>query len=196
MRCQGRRAWQTVGMSFAANVREALEESQRLGFLGERDISEVIAHARAFVAALDGVHGTIVDLGSGGGVPGLVIAHDRPDLHVILVDRRAKRTDFLDRIVRRLHWGQRVSVMCVDAAEISGGQLVVDAVVARGFGPPMDTLTLSAGVVRHGGRIVISEPPDRDRPAQDRWGEDLLIEVGVTRTDNGRGQVSIFSRLR
>ena len=42
---------------------------------------------------------TVLDLGAGGGVPGLVIAHDLPDLHVTLLDRRAKRTDFLERVV-------------------------------------------------------------------------------------------------
>ena len=46
--------------------------------------------------------GTVVDLGSGGGVPGLVIARARPDLRLVLVDRRAARTDHLPRLVRRL----------------------------------------------------------------------------------------------
>ena len=57
---------------------EALAVSQRLGMLGERPIDEVIAHAGAFVDALAGTRGTVVDLGSGGGVPGLVIARAAP----------------------------------------------------------------------------------------------------------------------
>ena len=39
----------------------------------------------------------VLDIGSGGGLPGLVIAHDRPDVHVTLIDRREKRTDLLQR---------------------------------------------------------------------------------------------------
>ena len=37
-------------------------------------IEEVIDHADAFIAALVDVDGLVVDLGSGGGVPGLVVA--------------------------------------------------------------------------------------------------------------------------
>lgn len=176
-------------MSFDPDVYDVLHESQRLGFLGERDVSEVIDHARAFVVALTDVTGVVVDLGSGGGVPGLVIAHDRPDLEVVLVDRRAKRTDFLDRVVRRLRWNDRVSVLCVDASDLHSRVDVVDAVVARGFGPPMETLAFGAMVVRAGGRIVISEPPSGDR-----WADDSFAELGVTRVDDGHGQVSIFTR--
>ena len=80
-------------------VLDVLAESQRLGFLGGRPIDEVVEHARSFVDALDGVTGTVIDIGAGGGVPGLVVAHDRPDLRLTMVDRRAKRTDFLQRMV-------------------------------------------------------------------------------------------------
>lgn len=171
-------------------VMNALEQSQRLGFLGDRPIAEVVDHARAFVAALDDVSGRVADLGSGGGVPGLVIAHDRPDLHVVLVDRRAKRTDFLDRMVRRLSWGARVSVVCSDVEDlIAGGGHVVDAAVARGFGPPMWTLELGTRLVRPGGITVISEPPNGDR-----WDQDLTDELGVCRVDDGDGTVSVFRR--
>ncbi len=51
--------------------------------LGAAPVPGVIDHSEAFVAALRGVTGTVVDLGSGGGVPGLVIAWRRPDLRVI-----------------------------------------------------------------------------------------------------------------
>jgi 16S rRNA (guanine527-N7)-methyltransferase len=76
---------------------DALRASQRLGMLGGRSIYEVVDHASAFVAALADVRGLVVDLGAGGGVPGLVIAAARPDLRLVLVDRRATRTDHLRR---------------------------------------------------------------------------------------------------
>lgn len=164
-----------------------LEESQRLGFLGERDITDVIEHARSFVAALDGVSGTVIDLGSGGGIPGVVIAHDRPDLRLILIDRRAKRTDFLDRMIRRLDWSDRVSVVCADVEEFIDVAPGIDVAVARGFGPPISTLTLAARLVRPGGRVIISEPPNGER-----WPENVVSELGVSRLDDGQGQVSVF----
>lgn len=179
----------TLGAVFDPAVRDVLDESQRLGFLGERDIAEVIDHAQAFVKALDGVTGTVADLGSGGGVPGLVIAHDRPDLKVVLIDRRAKRTDFLDRMVRRLKWSDRVTVVCADVEQVIGTEPTIDAAVARGFGPPAVTLQMGARLVQPGGRVIISEPPQGER-----WPQELLADLGVFRLDDGQGTVSIFER--
>lgn len=174
---------------FDPDVLAVLEESQRLGFLGDREITEVVEHARAFVDALDGVGGTVADLGSGGGIPGLVIAHDRPDLQLLLVDRRAKRTDFLDRMVRRLRWADRVTIICADVEDVITTAPTIDAAVARGFGPPATTLSVASRLVRGGGRVIISEPPQGER-----WPSELLTELGVRRLDDDRGTVSIFEK--
>jgi len=171
-------------------VLDVLAESQRLGFLGERSIGEVVEHARAFVDALDNVTGTVIDLGAGGGVPGLVIAHDRPDLHLTMLDRRAKRTDFLRRMILRLRWSERVEVVTDDvSATILSSPESFDNAVARGFGPPDVTLSVAAQLVRPGGRIVISEPPSGDR-----WAPDLLAELGVRRLDEVVPHVVVFHR--
>lgn len=171
-----------------------LRESQRLGFLGERSLEEVVAHARVFTRALD-LHGAldarIIDLGAGGGVPGLVIASDLPHAQLTMVDRRAKRTDFLERMVRRHGWSDRVTVVSADAhhlADREAGQY--DAVVARGFGPPDETLLLAARFVRPGGRIVVSEPPTGDR-----WDPEVLEGLNLTRHEihDAAGRVVVFS---
>jgi 16S rRNA (guanine527-N7)-methyltransferase len=174
-----------------ATLHEALGESQRLGFLGNRPIDEVVEHAKAFVVALAGVSGTVLDLGSGGGVPGLVIAAERRDLDVTLLDRRAKRTDFLERVVRRLGWSDRVRVVNADAERIGAEHLFepFDAVVARGFGPPALTLRVAVELTRPGGRVVISEPPDGDR-----WSADEVDDAGVYRLRSNR-RVACFVRL-
>ena len=160
---------------------DALLDAQRLGFLGSRPIPEVIAHARGFVRALeahDRAVESVLDLGSGGGVPGLVIAHDLPDVRLTLLDRRAKRTDALERLVRRLGWQDRITVACIDVAAFLPDDLF-HAVVARGFGPPEFTLRQAARFVRDGGPIVISEPPEADR-----WDDRLLAELGLRRIDD------------
>ncbi len=171
----------------------ALEDAQQLGFLGSRPIPEVIQHARGFVRALVELdpNATVIDLGSGGGVPGLVIAHDRPSSQVTLLDRRAKRTDFLERVVQRLSWSDRVTVVCGDATRF-GVDHSYDAVVARGFGPPSTTIRIAARLVRVGGAIVISEPP-----AGDRWSEALLCDLELRRHEptpaTPLGQVAVFT---
>ena len=142
---------------------DVLRRSQQLGFLGARPIEQVIDHAREFVAALVAldVTGPVLDLGSGGGVPGLVIAHDDPARRVTLLDRRRTRTDFLARMVHRLGWQDRVEVWTRDADDVTGDEF--DAVVARGFGPPVQTLSTALDWVRQNGFVVISEPPSGDR---------------------------------
>ncbi len=176
-------------MSDLDDLRAVLADAQRLGLLGDRPIDDVIAHARGFVGALEtlGSADRVADLGSGGGVPGLVIAHDRPDLRLTLVDRRTKRTDFLERVVRRLGWTDRVTVVAADAAAVAEtSPQGFDAVVARGFGPPESTLELAVRLVRPGGRIVISEPPTGDR-----WSPAMLERLHVRRVPGPAG-VAVF----
>ena len=149
-----------------APLAEALATSQRLGMLGAAPIGDVIAHSDRFVDALTDVSGTLVDLGSGGGVPGLVIAWRRADLDVVLVDRRATRTDHLRRLVTRLRLGARVTVVTAEARQLPGllGD-PVDAVVARGFGPPSVVIDAALPILAIGGLLVVSEPPG----GCDRW---------------------------
>lgn len=194
-------------------LHDALVASQQLGFLGDRPIDQVIEHARDFVRALDGLEGApgtsaadssvsgpdaetprttdalnVLDLGSGGGVPGLVIANDRPDLMVTLLDRRTKRTDFLARVVSRLGWTDRVTVVCADVDAFTPPR-PFDAVVARGFGPPERTLSVANRLARVGGRLVISEPPDADR-----WPSGLLDQLGVDRLSAPGEPMVVFRR--
>lgn len=173
-----------------SDLTAALSQSQRLGFLGDRPIAEVIDHAGGFVEALGDVTGRVVDLGSGGGVPGLVIACARPDVQLTLVDRRTKRTDFLDRMVHKYELLERVTVQAIDTERlIDAHGSEFDAAVARGFGPPLTTLSTGTRLVKIGGVVVISEPP-----AGDRWAAADLDDLGVERVSMSGGVV-VFRRL-
>lgn len=178
-----------------APLAEALASSQRLGMLGKRPIEEVIAHAEAFVAALPSEVATVIDVGSGGGVPGLVIAWRRPALEVVLVDRRASRTDHLTRLVGRLGLRDRVRVLTTDAMLLADvlGPGSVDAVVARGFGPPLVTAAAAAPLLTPDGLLIVSEPPE---PDQARWPTGPLAELGLTVVPHLDARVRVLSRLR
>ena len=172
---------------------ETLRLAQRLGFFGDRPIEEAVAHSQAFVAALDGPAPGVrlVDLGSGGGLPGLVLAEALPDCSVLLLDRRTKRTDFLRRAVTRLGLSN-VDVRAGDAndlvSDVRGGVCrPFDVVTARGFGPPEVTLRTAAALLGEAGMAVISEPPSGDR-----WDPQLLASLGLR--PERRGAVSVFRR--
>ncbi len=175
-----------------AALLDALQESQRVGMLGARPLPEVVAHARHFVRALAPVTGSAIDLGTGGGVPGLVLAWDRPDLRVVLLDRRAKRTDLLQRLVGRLRLGERVEVICGDAAVVGRAPRhrgAYAAVTCRGLGPPAATLRLAAAFVAPAGLVVVSEPPPG---ATDRWEPQVLDRLGLVRHPFDDTTVAVF----
>jgi 16S rRNA (guanine527-N7)-methyltransferase len=71
-----------------------LARARDLGFFGPGPVLDQLAHAEAFVSAIAARPGPVLDLGSGGGLPGLVLAVRRPDLEVVLVDSAAKRVAF------------------------------------------------------------------------------------------------------
>jgi 16S rRNA (guanine527-N7)-methyltransferase len=143
---------------------DALGEAQRIGMLGDRPLDQVIEHSLGFVAAIPASARTLIDLGSGGGDPGLVIATACPDLSVTLVDRRAKRTDLLVRLVGRLGLRERVEVVEADVEDLPqrfpGRRW--DVVTSRGFGPPEYTGRLGVPVLADDGRLLVSEPPESD----------------------------------
>jgi len=162
----------------------ALTSIQARGAIGESSLELAIAHADQFVVALPASIRTLADLGSGGGLPGLVIAWRRPDLSVTLVERRRSRADLLSRAVRSLQMSDRVMVIADDvralAATASG---TFDAVTARSFAAPQITAQWAGLLLRAGGLMVVSEPPD-DQPL--RWPAELLAINGFV--DLGRDQ--------
>jgi 16S rRNA (guanine527-N7)-methyltransferase len=154
-----------------------LERSRSLGFLGPGPIDAHLAHTGGFLAAIVGRTGRLLDLGSGGGVPGLIIAVARPDLEVVLVDAVAKRCRFLEDAVLALAIGNRVSVAEGRAEVLGRGPLrgTMDVVVARSFGPPAPTAECAAPFLRQGGVLVVSEPPT----GGPRWPGADLDQLGM-----------------
>jgi 16S rRNA (guanine527-N7)-methyltransferase len=176
-------------MSDPATLTEVLRRAQRLGTLGDRPVEEVIEHARLFLAALTDVTGKVLDMGTGAGVPGLIIAHDRSDLSLVLVDRRATRMDELARAVQALGCEDRVTAITADLKDLGrqpehGGQY--DAVVSRGFGAPDVTLRSARPMLRMGGRLVVTEPR---QPHPERWPKELLQTLGFSQPQYLQGIV-------
>jgi 16S rRNA (guanine527-N7)-methyltransferase len=159
---------------------EVLEEARGYGFLGPGPVVAHVEHAEGFAAAWgvgDGP-GRFADLGSGGGVPGLVLALRWPGSLGSLIDANERRTGFLGEAVASLGLGERVEVVRGRAEEVARdarhrGQY--DLVVARGFGPPPVTAECAAPLLRVGGRLIVSEPPED----AGRWDAAGLSALGL-----------------
>lgn len=77
---------------------------------------------------------TVVDVGSGAGLPGMVLAVARPDLFITLVEPLARRTAFLDEAVTALGL-ERTTVVRARAEEYFGKLPLADVVTARAVAP-------------------------------------------------------------
>jgi 16S rRNA (guanine527-N7)-methyltransferase len=94
----------------------------------------------------------LADLGSGAGLPGIVLAILRPDVAVVLVEPMARRTAFLTECVRDLGLGN--VEICRARAEELAGRLGADVVTARAVAPLDRLAVLAAGLCRPGGLVL------------------------------------------
>ncbi len=110
-----------------------------------------------------------LDVGSGGGMPGLVIMACAPQIEMTLVEPRAKRAAFLEiavgalgihsRVVRARIEGTRWQAVSGDTPESN-----YDVASARAVFSPAKWLEVGLGLVRPGGTVVVELPPDATAP--------------------------------
>lgn len=141
----------------------------------------------ALVAPLVPQGSSVVDVGSGAGLPGLVLAIARPDLSVTLVEPLLRRTTWLEEVVEDL--GLDVRVLRARAQECG---VQADVVTARAVAPLEKLMSLCVPLVRPGGQVLAlkgggaEEELVRAEPALSRRG--LSGEVVPT----GRGDETSF----
>lgn len=102
------------------------------GLIGPREVERLWDRHLlncAGVAQLIAHESRVADIGSGAGLPGLVLAIARPDLDVVLIESRLRPTVFLSECVEELGLS-RVGVRRARAEELTG-RVTVDVVTAR-----------------------------------------------------------------
>ncbi|MEI6622834.1 MAG: 16S rRNA (guanine(527)-N(7))-methyltransferase RsmG [Actinomycetes bacterium] len=111
------------------------------GLIGPREIPRIWSrHLLNCAAVADVSEGlvpessSVVDVGSGAGLPGIVWSLVRPDIHVTLVEPLQRRVKFLDLAVASLDVAHRVKVVRA-RAEDAAGTLTADVVTARAVAP-------------------------------------------------------------
>ena len=80
---------------------EILEKAQKLNFLGNAPITDHVKNANGFLEAIhtfskDNEHGNIIDIGSGGGVPALILIEKLENWTFVLLERKKKESRVLD----------------------------------------------------------------------------------------------------
>jgi 16S rRNA (guanine527-N7)-methyltransferase len=171
-----------------AVLHELMSEARAAGFLGPGPIEPQLHHAEGFAAIARRLGSAgptnLVDLGSGGGLPGLVVARSWPEASMALLEANGRRAAFLRRAVDRLELTDRVTVL-EERAEVCGRQEGLragfDGVLARSFGRPAVVAECAAPLLRVGGWLVVSEPP-RTGPEIDgdsRWPAAALRQFGL-----------------
>jgi 16S rRNA (guanine527-N7)-methyltransferase len=127
-----------VELLIEENGRQNLVSAGSLAHVWQRHIAD---SAQLLMRVPRGTVATWLDLGTGAGFPGLVIAALRPELQVTLVESRAKRIDWLTRAMNALH---------LTSTKIAGIRLEqfqaepFDVISARAFAPLPDLLKLAA----------------------------------------------------
>ena len=146
---------------FGGFTRIPRDEGVRLHLLDSLSIVSDLAGARS-----------IVDLGTGGGMPGLPLAMILPDVEFTLVEARGRRCSFLREIVRDFRLTSRIQIIEGDARSLTSGTRRFEAVVARAFLPPRDLLALGCQLITPSGRVIVMASNDewlRDAPSAEMW---------------------------
>ena len=158
-----------------AAVTAALEDARRFGFLGPGPVDDQVSHAVAMARVLEQNHvapADFLDLGSGGGLPGLVLAAEWPEQSATLLDGSARRTAFLRQTVIGLDWASRVRVAEGQAEKLGrdpGLRAGFPLVVARSFAAPAITAEVGGVFVarRRGAGGERAERPTRSSAVAD-----------------------------
>jgi 16S rRNA (guanine527-N7)-methyltransferase len=143
-----------------------------------RHFVESIACARALP---DGIK-TMLDFGSGGGVPGIPIAICRPEIEVTLAESQGKKAAFLQEAVRKLGIHARVHSA---RAEMLGEKF--DCVILRAVDKMAEAVSLGAKLVQTGGWLALmTTGAELDRQsaaagAEFRWESAALLPGSVDR---------------
>ena len=147
-----------------------------------RHFGESYFSSHALLDKDEGWSGTIVDLGSGAGFPGIPIAISRPNAPVTLIESNGKKAAFLGEVVSQLRLAN-VTVFC-GRGEAFGRK--ADLVVMRAVESFELALGVATGLVDTGGRLglLIGQGQVQAAKAQEprvQWHAPVPIPVSKSR---------------
>lgn len=171
------------------------------GLLGPRETPRLWERHLFNCAAMMGLvppGATVCDVGSGAGLPGLVLAIGRPDLRVSLVEPLQRRVTFLDRAIEELALADRVEVLHGRAEEFDAG-VGYDVVTSRAVGALSKLIGWCAPLMADDGQILALKgagaPVEIEKARKELTKAKLRAEVLSVRADPRTAATTVV-RLR
>ncbi|KTR09122.1 16S rRNA (guanine(527)-N(7))-methyltransferase RsmG [Curtobacterium luteum] len=135
---------------------ELARRGEELGLIGPLELPRLWTRHilnSGLLAPLLEARGRVADVGSGAGLPGLVLAIARPDVQFTLIEPMERRVDWLNAEVQRLPL-DNVTVVRARAEDVSD-DIVVDQVTARAVSALSKLIPLTVPLVRSGGQLIL-----------------------------------------
>ena len=153
-------------------------------------------HVLDSLAVLPHLHGTrCLDVGSGAGLPGLILALARPATRWVLLDSNGKKVRFLNQCVRELEIG---NVEVVQArADVFASPEPFDTIVSRAFGALADFYPAAARLLAPDGVVLALKGPRVEAevtPELAAQAEIEIIPLQVPGVEGGRTLVRMRAR--
>ena len=159
-----------------------------------RDPMQMVTHhlldSLAAVSAFEGVK-NVLDVGAGGGLPGLVLAIARPDMQVSLIDTVHKKTAFLTQVKAELGLAN-VSVYTMKVQDLKAGPFEV--ITSRAFADLSDFVNWSGHLLAEGGRFIAlkgTAPAEEQQRLPQEWKVRELRPLRVPKLEAERHLVFI-----
>jgi 16S rRNA (guanine527-N7)-methyltransferase len=193
---------------FASDRLDAIEQYARMlatdgvvrGLIGPREVPRLwdrhLLNSGVLTAELaEGI--TLCDIGTGAGLPGMVVAIARPDLQVTLVEPLLRRTTFLEEVVEAL--GLTNVEVVRGRADLLHGVRTFDVVTSRAVAPLDRLLEWSMPLVAPHGQLValkgssIVEEIETARPVLEKFrcAEPEVVVLGAEFSENPTHAVKV-----
>jgi 16S rRNA (guanine527-N7)-methyltransferase len=134
----------------------------------------------------------VLDVGAGGGLPGMVLAISRPDMKVSMIDTVHKKTAFLNQVKAELELGNvTVYTKRVEQLEV---KTKFDVITSRAFADLSDFVNWSGHVLAEGGQFIAlkgTAPAEERERLPEPWKVQKLEPLEVPGLDAERHLVFI-----
>ena len=165
-----------ISKSQATNIKEHIEDSLSIAHLLGRNI---------------------MDLGSGGGFPGIPIAITCPKKKIFLVERKQSKAAFLLNTTIQLGL-ENIQVISKDSKKLSPDNFPSPIeIVTRAFGSPLKTIEATKGLLKapkNHLKLMNTPPPEGLEDIPENYLVEKIEEIDLKGKDKGRILVTITNR--